>query len=494
MKLIIFLIAILAAVPVQAATRLGLHVTSGELAVWQDRMVNGPYKTAGDVSTNSPGDWTRILAAANAGSLSTLRWTGMATSACWTTAYNTPPRHYGERLRDTAFAYLITGTLSYRTAALAELLAQAGTAGTDFSNTTRWCSGVYTTSPSSNGGFAWEVGMWLTKVLFAYDYILAGDQVHGQTLSGSDQTTLNTWFLNAANFWEGLTHEYLNDVFPNRLSDDYTTMGPGWTPTNLVCTGGSPCILYFGGPGRYAFHEFWNNRMAQLIRFAALVGIQQNSATLKARGKRWFNEWLRFAVWPDGTISESNRWNEGTQPAVSFSYMGAAIGSMVTMADAFARIGDLDLYDRSESTGHGTQTPAGGPKTLLTVMQRHQTYMNGGVTRYGTTNAANNGNANYLIDSIDGISGETHNADVWYAHGNVYYQDATVKACYMRTCSGAPAYPASPFSGGYGAHGGEWGIFPGILFQFGQMEDSPANPFFPSRLGAAGRLRGRVMQ
>ena len=50
-----------------AATRLGLHVTQEELNIWKQRAVSGPYKTTGDVSPNSPGDWNRI--AANASSL-----------------------------------------------------------------------------------------------------------------------------------------------------------------------------------------------------------------------------------------------------------------------------------------------------------------------------------------------------------------------------------------------------------------------------------------
>ena len=448
--------------------RLGLHVTAEELAVWQSRASSGPYKTAGDVSTNSPGDWTRILAAANAGGLSAQRWTGHTNAGtCWTTVFNEAPRSYGENCRDTAFAYLVTGTVGYRTAALAELLAQAAEAGTDFSNTTRWCAAVYTTPPSSNGGHVWTIGVWLTKLLFAYDYILAGDQVHGQTLSAPNKATLDTWFLNAANYWEGLTHAYADDVFPNRLSDNYTTMGPGWTPDDSRTL--SPGILYYGGPTLLVFHETWNNRMTNLIRFAGLVGIQQNNATLKSRAKRWVQEWLRFQVWPDNTLAESARF-EPAQPCLGFAYMGGAIGSIMTVADAFARIGDYDLVTRSESLGFPNQTPNGGPKTLLGVMKLHQAHMTHGVIRYGTTSGANNGNANYIIDSVDGISGELHVADTWYTFANLYYQDEDVTAAYMRTASGAPAYPASPFTGGYGAWGGEWGVYPGILFMFGQNE------------------------
>ncbi len=35
-------------------TRLGLHFTQEELNIWRQRAENGPYKTKGDVCTNSP--------------------------------------------------------------------------------------------------------------------------------------------------------------------------------------------------------------------------------------------------------------------------------------------------------------------------------------------------------------------------------------------------------------------------------------------------------
>ena len=37
-----------------AQTRLGLHVTQEELNIWKQRAQNGPYKSTGDVRTNSP--------------------------------------------------------------------------------------------------------------------------------------------------------------------------------------------------------------------------------------------------------------------------------------------------------------------------------------------------------------------------------------------------------------------------------------------------------
>jgi len=59
------------------STRLGLHVTQEELNCWRQRARIDPqgangitcpvkYKTAGDVSTNSPGNWNDMVSGKNA--------------------------------------------------------------------------------------------------------------------------------------------------------------------------------------------------------------------------------------------------------------------------------------------------------------------------------------------------------------------------------------------------------------------------------------------
>jgi hypothetical protein len=40
--------------------RVGLLHSAQEVEVWRLRAVKGPYRVAGDVSANSPGDWARI--------------------------------------------------------------------------------------------------------------------------------------------------------------------------------------------------------------------------------------------------------------------------------------------------------------------------------------------------------------------------------------------------------------------------------------------------
>jgi len=67
-----------------AQTRLGLHFTQEELNIWRQRAENGPYKTRGDVCTNSPGDWERIVGHANAflSKPSEERWKGQICAVC----------------------------------------------------------------------------------------------------------------------------------------------------------------------------------------------------------------------------------------------------------------------------------------------------------------------------------------------------------------------------------------------------------------------------
>src|SRR5262249_46634135 len=73
-------------------TRLGLHVTQEELNIWKQRATSGPYRTAEDVSPNSPGDWERIQGYASAflSSPSSETWSGQPAGSCWSWLSNPP--------------------------------------------------------------------------------------------------------------------------------------------------------------------------------------------------------------------------------------------------------------------------------------------------------------------------------------------------------------------------------------------------------------------
>lgn len=438
------------------AQRLGLHVTDQELAIWQDRAVNGPYKSAGDVSTNSPGDWDRIVNNADTfknASKPYQQWAGQVAASCYNLSSGTPPgRGQGERLRDAAFVYLVTGDTAYGDLVVTDLLAQAGVTGTNFADTSRWCH-VQWDDPESSYG----ITMWLTKLLFAYDYVK-------DNMTSEQRATMETWFNNAGTYWEVNIDLLVEDAYPDRDADNYTT------PTDTGA-GLGQASLYFGGPTNDYWGEHWNNRSSNMVRFFTLAGILTNDSFLIDRGKRWFKEWVKYNVYADGTPGEFYRWPD-YGPSTGWDYASYIIGDMIDIADALARTGDYELYDYSTSVGHndGHHDTSGGPKSLELIFTTFLQYADHTIMRYATASAGNNGNANYLIDSYDDIHGDSFVSDSLVVLANLYFQSAWAKTVYMRTATNTVAYPANPAASGWSVWGGPWGAYPGVMFMFAQNE------------------------
>ena len=437
-------------------TRLGLHVTSDELAIWQARAVSGPYKTAGDVSTNSPGDWDRIVSKKNSfnSSPSSQRWTGKVTATCAQPFNPEPAQGLGDLIVAAGFYALVADDSTTRNNVRDELLAQAAEVGTDFSDRSRWC---LDTPYGPVIDEATTHSNWLTRLIFAYDYIRS-------SLSGGNQATLDDWFYEAGS-WNAQAYDrwLTTAIYPGRMSDNYSS------PTDAG-VGSGQWLTHFGGFQTDDWIHSWSNRGMGQMRIAGMVGVMLNDSDLITRAKRICKEWIKYGVFSDGTIGEMYRGVETSGfRNHGFSYSSLLLGPVVTMADALARTGDYEIYDYSTSTGYnGT---AGGPKSISQIMTLLAGYVNHDVTRYGTESAGNNGNALYIIDTEDAAAGESIVDDTYMALGNQYYQSAYVKSIYTRAASGCPVYPSGGgATGGYPAFTGEWGVFPAILFMFGQNE------------------------
>jgi hypothetical protein len=443
-----------------AQTRIGLHVTQEELAIWKQRAASGPYKTKGDVSTNSPGDWTRIQSNASAflSNPSEERWSGQTQASCVQngTASVHPLRTKGEKLRDAAFTYLITNDTRFRDAVKSELLAQAATSGTNWTDSTRWCKGVL-----GNGEPIFEITLWLSKILLGYDYIRS-------SISESDRKILDNWFLSAGLFIEEIPSRIARMRWPNRDNDDYSAsqypLGKSWP-------------IYYGGPNRYDWHGAWENHAARNIRFVGLVGIMTNNDYLKRSVKRWYKEWMKYFVWHKNSdnIATNGEYYRSVRnssreslPNLGWGYASVAIGSMISLADTFARVGDTELYDYTTSAGyHGTE---GGPKNLKAVMITHLQMMTHTIKRYGTSDPDQSGNPTYLIDSVFEPKKWYSVGDTFFAMANNYYRDNYIRSIYTRTASSVPSYHSGPASIGCSLWQGEWCLYSGTLFMFGQME------------------------
>jgi hypothetical protein len=428
-----------------AESPMAIHATQQELSIWRQRSISGPYKD----------DWQRILPRAQAfrSTPGSDLWPGNQESETWDAqavikrqqgANFHPGRRRGDGLRDAGFAYLVTNDTSYRDAVLGALLKQAKEPGTDFANASKWSP---TTTVLHNDNF--EIANWLRKLAYGYSYIRSG-------LSGADRNLIDQWFLNAATYWNQIVHNRAKSRFPNRLTDDYKTIGVQWPDSIEGKT-------HWGGHTVYSFHDPWKNIAATHNAMVAVVGVLLNNQTLKNHAKRFVKEWLMFAVAPDGTVVDQFRWNttDKTPPQIGYNYSGTVIGSIVVAADHLARAGDAELYNYKTSSGYfGWE---GGPKSLLLALQRFakltigERKLGGGVVVYASKDSA------LSPEKIIG-PGDTYATDIGLIPANVYYKDTIVKTSYTRPL------PTKPAGGGYDPWGGDWGTYPGIRFMFGQME------------------------
>ncbi|MCC9135062.1 PA14 domain-containing protein [Pontibacter silvestris] len=431
-----------------AQTRLGLHYTKEELSIWRQRASKGPYKSFGDAGRNSPGDWDRIKQNADA-------FLSKPNDEVWEGPEVNDgvhqPHQQGIKLRDAAFVYLITQDNKYSEAVRKVLLQTAAKRG---NNIASW--GYF---GDTNG---WISAEWLTRLLFAYDYIK-------ETVPTTDRQTLDNWFRQSATAMANNVHSDLGKNFPNRLSGNYSVTGS-------VAKAGSMKSEYThinanGSKGnRVSNLAIWyNNRRSQQILIAGLTGVFLNDANLKNHAKTYVKEWLKYSVYPDGTQGEYAR-NESGYPQKGANYTTVTLQAMAALADVMARTGDTELYNYSTSEGmHGTE---GGKKSLRMAFETYLSQVDGSVKRYAISVKSNN-----IINHISKDKKLHWVKDIAAAVPNNYWKSSYIRGVYTRSGSGSVAYPGpgeKPSLASEGPIACPWGgtgaIYPGILFMFGQMD------------------------
>ena len=432
----------------------GLLHSAEEVEIWQERAQKGPYRVAGDAGPNSPGDWTRILENTEIfiADSTASRWTGPSQgdlSTCVLTGSDEPPVDEPGYLRDAAFVYLLTGGTTERDLVKQELIWQSSEPATDFSNRQRWCTGVMW---DINPSFA--TASWLTKLVLAYDYLGT------ESFTARERAQIEGWFLEAARFFRVDLDTAMEQSFANRGSSD--ELNP-----SLIESPECDRVHFLDGPVSCLIHKKYNNRHASNARFVGLVGILTNDHPLKRSARLFVEEYVKYGVFPEGFVSDFERWRDDF-PDLGWAYGAMTVGPVLVIADAFARSGDTSLYDLETSVGaFGSE---GGPKSLLTAAQSFGRYVDGTYERYGTDDPANRGDSEFLINGSHRAAGWYGVHDIVVANANVYYQDTDIRSAYTRSAPAMAGYPADPAGGPFVIWNGESGIFPGMLFMYGQME------------------------
>ena len=435
-------------------TRLGLHVTQEELAIWRDRAVNGPYKERNDAGRNSPAEWQRIANNAERFLIdpSAERWIPNLLEGTTCPAPENmggePDREQGDKLRDAAFYYLLFGGEVYLTAVRNELINQVSEPTTDFTN------------------MVCEDSLWqnqhdhasrMLKQLFAYDYVR-------NELSEQERTVLDKWFLEAAVFYQKLIDKAIGKAYIDRF-------GPNKRPTQNAINHevGEGRYAYYGGPEMHSVGLDYNNRATVTMAFVGSVGIMLENELLMRSAKEFVKEFIEYSIYADGTLTDFIRVTTKNEEQ-GWSYSVHQGDGIVMIADAFARTGDTSLYEYKATGGY--YDAYGENKDLLLMMKGSVSYIDGTFERYGTSDPINVGDPTYLINGWksvpDGkVGGYVY--DVSWAQANIYYQDQQVKDAYTRQ-SVSWEYPRTPLSGGANSWGGVSGVYPSKLFMFGQME------------------------
>ncbi len=440
----------------------GLLWTEAHLAEWRNRALNGPYKSAGDsFDPLIPAEWDRIVSDKN-------------TFAAAPTADR---RQTYEDIQDNGFA--ITEHQEMVSAAFYSLVKEDSSLATVVKDELMWhatrsgTAGVgqqisptyYLKTDSGN----WWNGGWMLKIVIAASFVEAA-------FSTAERTTFDAWIHDWASSFDYSVHQELIGNFPNRYSRDYVT-GIGGNATSGVYQAG-----YAYKDASSVLHNQianlarqYNNRRAGIIEFVGLAGVFLNDATIIDHAKIYVEEWLRYSVYPDGSVGEFER-NYSGNVQQGLNYNGINLECALAIAEALRISGDNGLYDYSTTVGlWNTECTTEPAKTLQLVVNTHMDLIEHEKLWYLDTGSIISTD---LIDSTSETGIDIGKQSMWEksyaAMGNRYWKSERIRLGYRRESTNSVPYSSPFFSpGSYTSLPwlGQMASWPSTLFLFADMED-----------------------
>ena len=403
----------------------GITFTNEELTIWRDRALNGPYKTKGDRFTESPGSWDAVVVRAEKFMNDEVDefWNGVlvSTDQVWA-SYTYNRGHY---LLAAAFYGLVKENNKYRQKAKEAILAQIANKNPIFED----YLGITSGWPN-----AFHFANFTTRLFHAFDYTY-------DLWTPQEIADYEAWMERALVLYRKIWLDIPAKNFPNRNNDDYSSRSSWaltgeelshpyyddkkWTYTDA--SGARHNYLRLAtGRGGYGNGEF-NFAGAELT-----WAIYKNETDRIDDIKRWFREWLMFAVWPDGTTSENVRNGDYGRPSTGTMHYGAiSLEIMAYIAELSRRRGDNYFYEYSTSDGYwGTE---GGNKNLRLVINTLIDCMRSTVDRFWWLPQEEN-----RLSTLNGTF--RYRPEMAIAISNIYYNDDLMGQTYKNQASGCITY------------------------------------------------------
>ena len=333
--------------------QLALLVTSDELAMWQDRAVNGPFKSSGDFSTNSPGHWDEMVAAASL-DFSSARWSGPASldgdGSVTADSSNDPP---GSTTRMACDMYaasinaLVTENTTLANSIMTEMIWHAQQSRLNFANQTLWPR----TGKYNDLHPLFHVAYWLAEFFMAYDIC--------RSLLGTNSIVEN-WIREFGMLCATDLHGTLGGVFPNRLSGSWASRA-SWVNTDMRY----PYINSSGNAmAQPRISQWYNNRRIDIAGAIGLSAAIVEDTTLTNHFEVFAKEWVMFGnryTSTDGLSGDANR-GDASFPQRGLTYEMQCLLGFLPAVEMLARQGNTNIYDFVSSDG--ASTPNGSSNHL----------------------------------------------------------------------------------------------------------------------------------
>ena len=302
----------------------GAFWSDRELERWQERAASGPYKEQADAfdpligfsydidGREVYGEWSRLAASAEKFESDPSR---ERVSVMYYHDGNKPMRQHLEML-DTALFALVSGDTALMDLVKDEVMWHVTSPTTQLDTSklswTRFGSQQVEPILETDRGNWWQAA-WVLRMLVIAD--LTRDR-----FSESEMSALRGWVDEWAGMYEGSVNEELKSRgFKNRTDRDYEN-NLGGLARNAEFTNEYAYQTASGEKrNRIAvLHKYYNNRRAEIMMFVGMAGAFLDNAKYMDRAKLYFEEWLQFSVFPDGSSGEFERNGDYSKPQQGF--------------------------------------------------------------------------------------------------------------------------------------------------------------------------------